>query len=140
MSRITHPETYDAPRSAVWAALTDSDQLAAWLMPNDFRPEVGHSFTFRTDPGPGFDGVVRCEVLVVDPPERLSYSWSSGSLGTVVTWTLEERPGGQTRLTLEHDGFRPVRDVFVRTLLSMGWKRKLLPSKLRHQLQSATSQ
>lgn len=26
------------PREMVWAALTDSRQLAAWLMPNDFRP------------------------------------------------------------------------------------------------------
>jgi uncharacterized protein YndB with AHSA1/START domain len=44
----------------VWRALTDSDLLARWLMPNDFRPVPGHRFSFRTTPRPGqgFDGVV----------------------------------------------------------------------------------
>ncbi len=37
---------YPAPR--VWAALTSSEALAAWLMPNDFQPVVGHRFAFRT--------------------------------------------------------------------------------------------
>jgi uncharacterized protein YndB with AHSA1/START domain len=41
------------PPARVWRALTDPDLLARWLMPNDFRPEVGHTFTFRTDPRPG---------------------------------------------------------------------------------------
>ena len=45
------------PPEKVWRALTDPQLLAAWLMPNDFEPRVGHRFTFRTDPVPahGFD-------------------------------------------------------------------------------------
>lgn len=30
---------------------------------NDFEPRIGHRFQFRTEPAPGFDGVVNCEVL-----------------------------------------------------------------------------
>src|SRR5262249_37620569 len=53
------------PPARVWRALTDPDLLARWLMPNDFRPAAGHRFTFRTDPRPGFDGIVHCEVLTL---------------------------------------------------------------------------
>lgn len=53
---------YPHPPSRVWAAITSSAALARWLMPNDFEPKVGHEFTFRTDPAPGFDGIVHCKV------------------------------------------------------------------------------
>jgi uncharacterized protein YndB with AHSA1/START domain len=46
---------YLHPPELVWRALTDREVLAEWLMPNDFAPVVGHTFTMRTDPGPGFD-------------------------------------------------------------------------------------
>ncbi len=91
---------------AVWRALTDSDVLAEWLMPNDFVPRVGHRFTFRTQPLPqfGFDGVVHCEVLECDAPSRLAYSWAGGSLDTRVTYRLEPEGDG-TRVHFEHSGF-----------------------------------
>ncbi len=82
------------PPARVWRALTDPDLLARWLMPSDFRPAVGHAFTFRTDPWPGFDGVVRCEVPVIEPERRLSISWRGGPLDTTVTWTLVPRGPG----------------------------------------------
>ncbi|MFE9690773.1 SRPBCC domain-containing protein [Micromonospora sp. NPDC005806] len=76
------------PPAKVWRALTDSDLLARWLMPNDFRPLPGHRFTFRTTPRPGqgFDGIVHCEVLELDEPHRLRWAWRGGRLDTVVTW------------------------------------------------------
>ena len=84
------------PPEKVWRALTESDLLACWLMENDFRPEVGHRFTFRTQPMPafGFDGIVRCEVLAVDRPHRLRHSWVGGALDTIVTWTLTPKGNG----------------------------------------------
>ena len=45
-----------AAPAKVWRALTEPELLADWLMPNDIKPLVGHDFTFRTDPAPGFDG------------------------------------------------------------------------------------
>ncbi|MFL6053299.1 MAG: SRPBCC domain-containing protein [Actinoallomurus sp.] len=75
------------PPARVWHALTDPAMLARWLMPNDFQPVVGHRFTFRTHPRPnsGFDGVVHCEVLALEPQRLLRISWRGGSLDTTVT-------------------------------------------------------
>lgn len=90
----------------VWRALTDPELMARWLMPNDFKPEVGHRFTFRTTPIPkvGFDGTVHCEVLDLDPERLLRISWGGGNLDTTVTWTLVAEGRG-TRLFVEHAGF-----------------------------------
>src|ERR1700750_2147458 len=105
---------YDIPHapSKVWRALTDSKLVASWLMPNDLRPVVGARFTFQAAPIPGvWDGVCHCEVLDVQPNERLSYTWQGGSesaqnyghrLDTVVTWTLSPSGSGGTRLRLVH--------------------------------------
>ena len=102
-----------APRK-VWRALTQSDLLAKWVMPNDLRPEVGHRFTFRTDPGHGWDGIVYGEVLEVVPPDRLKYSWKAFprpegayALDTVVLWTLEPSGSRGTVLRLRQSGFTP---------------------------------
>ena len=69
MASIEVAEFLPQPPGRVWQALTDSALLARWLMPNDFRPAVGHQFTFRTEPVPqhGFDGIVQCEVLALEP-------------------------------------------------------------------------
>ena len=63
----------------IWRALTNSDQIAKWLMPNDFVPQVGQRFNFRTRPMGDWDGVVHCEVLACEPPRLLRYSWKGGS-------------------------------------------------------------
>ncbi|HZE31354.1 MAG TPA: SRPBCC domain-containing protein [Actinoallomurus sp.] len=113
------------PPARVWKALTDPVLLAKWLMPNDFRPVVGHRFTFLTDPRPnvGFDGVIRCEVLVVEPEHLLRISWRGGSLETTVTWSLASEGRG-TRLFLEHDGFDPddPTQQFSRRIMDGGWR------------------
>ncbi|MFG2056081.1 SRPBCC domain-containing protein [Micromonospora sp. NPDC048930] len=118
------------PPTKVWQALTDSDLLARWLMPNDFRPVPGHRFTFRTTPRPdqGFDGLVHCELLELDEPHRLRWSWRGGRLDTVVTWTLVPEGRG-TRLFLEHAGFDPDDPVQRRTftLLDGGWRSHVWP-------------
>lgn len=100
-----------SPIERVWHALTDSAMLSKWMLfkSNDFKPVVGHAFQFRE--ASGWDGVVDCEVIEVDEPHRLSYTWVSGGENdqphsTVVTWTLTEAEGGVTRLHLEQSGFR----------------------------------
>ena len=51
-------EVYPHPIERVWRALTDSEAMTDWLMPNDFEPKIGHKFRFHTKPAPGFDGTV----------------------------------------------------------------------------------
>ena len=122
---------YPHPPERVWQALTEPRAIGAWLMENDFSPLVGYKFQFRTKPQPGFNGIVDCKVLEVDPPRRLSYSWQGGSMShsTVVTYILDPVPGG-TRLRLEHRGFRGFKDVAISFFLSSGWKRHILRNSL----------
>ena len=127
MRGIHREVTYRHPPERVWRALTDPKVLESWLMPNDIAPRVGHRFTFRTKPAPGFDGIVHCEVLEVDPPRRLVYTWAGGptkAKPTTVTWTLD-RVGDGTRLTLDHVGFEGIGGYFLQTMLGAGWARKL---------------
>ena len=106
----------------VWRAIATSEAMEQWLMPNDFQPVVGHVFQFRTDPGPGFDGIVNCEVLEVDEPNRLSYSWRGGPVDTVVTYTLEPIELG-TRLRFTQTGFKGIKARLVSLMLGSGWKK-----------------
>jgi uncharacterized protein YndB with AHSA1/START domain len=98
------------PPEKLWRALTEGPLLAQWMMNNDFEPVAGRKFQFRADPMPNWDGVVDCEVLIVDPPQSLSYSWGVGAgeagLQWVVLWTLTAAEGG-THVRMEQSGFRP---------------------------------
>jgi len=89
----------------VWNALTDSDTLAKWVMENDFKPVVGHKFQFRNEPSEWWNGIVDCEVLVVDEPHLLSYTWASAGESTTVTWTLKTGSDGTINLNLDQTGF-----------------------------------
>jgi uncharacterized protein YndB with AHSA1/START domain len=117
--------SYPHPPGLVWEALTSSDALAAWLMPNDFKPVVGHRFTFRAKPAPRFDGIVRCEVLELDPPRRMAWSWAGGNIDTTVTFTLEETSGGGTRLRMHQVGFHGLGAQLTRRILAGGYPRIL---------------
>jgi uncharacterized protein YndB with AHSA1/START domain len=112
-----------APPETVWRALTEPALLERWLMPNDIAPIVGHRFTFRTQPAPGFDGIVHCQIEEVQMPTRLVYSWTGGPLDTLVTWTLERTSQGGTHLRLTQDGFGPEHG-FTYDMLAKGWREK----------------
>jgi|GEM_PF-76372 uncharacterized protein YndB with AHSA1/START domain/catechol 2,3-dioxygenase-like lactoylglutathione lyase family enzyme len=120
--------TYPHPIERVWRALTSADALAAWLMPNDFVPQVGHRFTFHSQPQFDWNGVVFCEVTQLDAPHVVAFTWQGGGLPvTLLTFTLRERGTG-THLRLEHSGFAaggpPA--LTVRDILRSGWGSKLL--------------
>ena len=104
----------------VWRALTQGALMEEWLMKNDFQPVVGHRFKFRSEPNPHWDGIVECEVLVVEPNQRLSYRWGSLGLDSVVTWTLTPVDGG-VLLRMEQSGFRPDQEHAYRGA-TYGWK------------------
>jgi uncharacterized protein YndB with AHSA1/START domain len=114
------------PPEKVWRALTEGPLIGEWLMKNDFQPVVGHRFNLRAEPMPHWNGVTDCEVLAVEPYERLSYSWNSsgdeaGRLMTVVTWTLTPAKGG-TLVRMEQSGFRPEDEGNYRGA-AYGWRK-----------------
>lgn len=113
---------YPSPPEEVWRALTDPEELASWLMENNFAPSVGHKFQFHLKSRFGFRRAIECEVLEVDEPKTLSYRW--GKEGSVVTFRLKPTAEG-TRLHLEHKGFGGVRGKTLAWMLGRGWKRKI---------------
>ena len=76
----------------VWRALTDPVLLTEWLLPVvELKLEPGAAFTFKTQPYPGWDGIVNCRILESEARRKLSYTWDVPFLDTVVTFTLTPR-------------------------------------------------
>jgi uncharacterized protein YndB with AHSA1/START domain len=101
------------PPEKVWAALTDPQLLAQWLMPNDMRPEVGSRFRFEPS-AESPDGPIECEVLEMRPNQLLRYTWRTAAdepegddhpLDSIVTFELTTTPAGGTHLRVIHAGF-----------------------------------
>lgn len=119
------------PPARVWRALTEPDLIARWLMPGDFRLEVGHRYTMRARPVPatGFSGTVRAEVLDFEVERMLRINWrdtdphSPNGADWTITWTLEPEGRG-TRLFLVHEGFDPEDSLQQRSrdVMGHGWR------------------
>ena len=142
MARIEIEIFYPFAPELVWDALTNPEALGEWLMENNFQPRVGHKFQFRGKPQKGWDGIVDCEVLEIDRPKCLSYSWAGGKKHeTVVTWTLSADADG-TRLKLAHTGFKGMGGfILSKLILGPGWKkmlRKYVPVLLDHMKKRGT--
>jgi len=81
--------------------------LTEWLLPViELKLEPGAAFTFKTQPQPGWDGIVNCRFLEIEAHRKLSLRWIVGDIDTVVTFTLTPTASG-TRLSLVQSGFRP---------------------------------
>lgn len=94
---------YPYPPERVWQVLTDRRALAAWMMENDFTPKLGHKFRFYSHPLPGLTTTIQCEVVELEEPTRLGYTWQESPTvePSLVIWTLTTVTGG-TQLRLKH--------------------------------------
>lgn len=112
-----------APPEKVWAALTDGKTERSWWWntrhDSDFRP--GSPIRYIRDDGVDVEG----EILEVDPPSRLVYTFRPTGPGpqhdegdTLVEHRIEVQ-GEWTKLTLIHSNFK--RDSAVRRGVSNGW-------------------
>lgn len=108
MAEFTLDFQFKSSIQKVWEALTQSETLAQWVMENNFKPIVGHKCQFTND---AYGLVVNSEVLIVDEPHKLSYTWIGGPIDTIVTWTLREEDG-TTHLQLHHTGFKQEDQAF----------------------------
>ena len=124
MSAIHLVNDYPHSPAKVWRAVTDPALIPLWTAtgaggrPEGFAAVEGTTFQFIGKPKPGWNGVVDCEVLEVDEPSLLRWSWTDTSTGdtTQVVYRIEPREGG-TRLSYEHTGFTGVGGLFMATLL-----------------------
>lgn len=130
-TEIKNEWIYEQSPGEVWEYLTQAELIALWLMPNNFKPILGHEFQFKTNPIPslGLDGVFHCKVLEIEPYRKLSYSWKGGSgngtftLDTIVEWKLELYGNG-TKLSLNHSGFKAMNiDIF--NGMTEGWEKNI---------------
>lgn len=96
--QLTH--TYAHPPAAVWRALTDPEAHARWWAGGDVRAVEGHRF----DLDMGAWGKQPCEVVAVEPERLFRFRFATGTLDTVITWTLVPEGSG-ARLGLRHEGF-----------------------------------
>jgi uncharacterized protein YndB with AHSA1/START domain len=132
---IKQTVVFNAPIQKVWEQVSTSEGIAAWLMPNDFKPEVGHEFHIQSPFGPS-----PCKVTEVDPPNTLSFIWDTD--GWVLSFILKEI-GDKTEFTLIHGGWKPADEIVgkagekasvIRERMSQGWTGIL--EKLRTLLES----
>ncbi|WP_219837415.1 SRPBCC domain-containing protein [Paenibacillus sp. R14(2021)] len=118
---ITQTQVFKAPITKVWAAIATADGLAAWFMPNDFEPLVGHAF--HIDAGPF--GMQSCLVKEIEEPNRIVFQWGTE---WTITILLEEQGPSETLCTLHHGGWRTdgvtefgMPHGIVRDTMNNGW-------------------
>ncbi|MDB5802320.1 MAG: hypothetical protein JWL63_3259 [Rhodocyclales bacterium] len=134
--RIERSVVIQAPRDRVWKALSNAETFGTWFGAN----LKGQQFV----PGQRTQGPltianlehVKFDVIVerVEPKNMMSYRWHPAALDpsmdyeqeprTLVTFTLADLPGNQTRLTVVETGFDnvpPNRRLEAFRMNSNGW-------------------
>ena len=131
VSDIQWTVVFDAPIQKVWEAAATSEGIAAWFMPNDFQPKIGHEFHLQSPYGPS-----PCKVLELDAFNRLMFSWDES--GWIVIFELKKLDG-KTQFTLTHSGWKDAdemipkaqeRSSVIRDRMNMGWH-NLINNSLR---------
>jgi uncharacterized protein YndB with AHSA1/START domain len=112
--------TIDGSIEKVWSAISTSEALAAWLMPNDFQPVIGHEFTFKSQPQRGWDGVCYCKVTELNPPNKLGFTWQGNNMDQHVSFELKKLNDSSTEFTLVHSGWSEEHAV-IREVMYDGW-------------------
>ncbi|HWG91037.1 MAG TPA: SRPBCC domain-containing protein [Candidatus Thermoplasmatota archaeon] len=108
------------PIERVWRALTNASEMSQWMSMSDIKPVVGHRFRLIDRSNPHWDGVITCEVVAVEAPRRLVYTWSTAGFGPhEVEWTLQPTATG-TRVRLRHSGFAP--DWVMHAMVARGYE------------------
>lgn len=112
----------NAPIEKVWKAVSTSEGIAAWWMPNTFQPILGHDFTLHA----GQFGDSPCKVTELDAPNRVGFDWGKDWHLVI---ELEKLKDGKIEFTLIHSGwdvekvteFGQTHSV-VREIMNGGWE------------------
>jgi uncharacterized protein YndB with AHSA1/START domain len=105
----------NAPIEKVWKAVSTSDGIAAWWMPNTFEPILGHNFTLHS----GQYGDSPCKITELDPPNRVGFDWDKG---WHLVFELKKLEDGKTEFTLIHSGWKDAQKA-TRGIMDGGWEK-----------------
>ena len=124
--RVVVRRRMPAPREVVYEAWTDPTGISEWMCPGDI---VSAGATLDVRVGGSFRIVMRSKkevhehvgtYRVVEPPAKLSFTWSGGNAGAEITLVTVEfiGRGDETDLVITHEGFSES-DLAQR--YEMGW-------------------
>jgi uncharacterized protein YndB with AHSA1/START domain len=123
LADIKQTMVFEAPIQKVWEAVSTSEGIAEWFMPNDFKAEIGHEFHLQSPFGPS-----PCKIVELDPPTSLSFTWDVE--GWIITFALKELEKNQTEFTLIHAGWDTPEQIIskaneknsvIRDRMNNGW-------------------
>lgn len=136
--KIEHTVTIDAAPERVWTFLTEPEYVAQWLGCMRYAKAIGHVFYMQQDEAKrkadDIDGATHCEVLVLEKPNRFSFSWYLPGTPETEVHLLLSPVGDSTEVTLVHTGWdkfdaNVIKDI--RDALEGGWKSFVLPNLKR---------
>lgn len=121
--------TLAAPREKVFRAWTSPAELKRWSAPGDLVPalaevdlKVGGKYRIHMQAPDGTVNKVMGVYQVVDPPQRLVYTWSwetgDDHSETLVTVEFFERGPNRTEVVLTHERFP---NTLARDRHQQGW-------------------
>ena len=100
---IRKEHLYHHPIATVWNAISKGEEITAWFIQADFKPEKGYQYTFTASAE--YDYMKIKGQVKEASPYTLIYTWTlqDTTVETTVSWKLEEVEEG-TKLILEHSG------------------------------------
>jgi len=129
---------FDATKSQVWEALTNTEIMKVWYFDiSNFELAVGSEFSFYE--GDKKEYLHEGEILKVEQNVVLQHTWkhpqqSKGS--SIVTWKIEESDENKVKVTLSHEGLENFADAgpnFAPANYEMGWN-AIVKTNLRNYL------
>ncbi|WP_251548812.1 SRPBCC family protein [Neobacillus muris] len=118
-----------APIEKAWKAVSTSEGIAAWWMPNTLEPIMGREFILHAGPF----GDSPCKITELDPPYRIGFDWGKD---WHLAFELKALDEATTEFTLIHSGWDAEKvtefgqpHTVIRGVMDGGWE-KIVKEKL----------
>ena len=122
----------------VWQVLTEEGMVEQWLGCMGYRSEIGTIFYMQQDAakraGGDTSGATHCELLALDPPRHMVFSWYYPDMPKTEVLITLEAAGTGTRVALVHTGWDQYdgdQIKAIRDALAGGWGSYVLPQLKR---------